>query len=396
MKINRVELDRFICFLTFITLQLLITQDVTAQDPNLPPSGNFDLTRWKITLPDQTEIKELELSDGFESPDEFYTDPTTGAMVFKCPNDGETGGSTYPRSELREMLRAGNTSISTTGVGLNNWVFSSSSQSVQDASGAVDGKMTATVAVDYVSISGESSKVGRVIIGQIHASDNEPCRIYYRKLPGNALGSIYFAHEPNTGSEVWYEMIGSRSSSASNPSDGIALGEKFNYEIEVEGDILTVTISRDGKADVQEIVDMSDSGFEDDWMYFKAGNYNQNNSGDDYAQVSFFALDVSHDEEVVVGIEDQLLPEDFSSLIYPNPSASRFTIEYELNQTTHVELIVYNESGQTVTELINETKRAGKQVSEWFPGSDLSNGLYLAVLKIGKETKTFKMVLDKK
>ena len=90
----------------------------------------------KLPLPDQSEIGEQELSNGFESEDEFYTDETTGAMVFRCPNDGETGGSTYPRSELREMLRGGNTNISTKGVGLNNWVFSSSSESVQNASGA--------------------------------------------------------------------------------------------------------------------------------------------------------------------------------------------------------------------------------------------------------------------
>lgn len=267
-----------------------------AQDPNLPPSGNFDLTKWKITLPDQTEVLENELSDGFESANEFYTDPSTGAMVFKCPNDGATGGSTYPRSELREMLRAGNTSISTQGIGLNNWVFSSSTTENQDASGGVDGTMTATVAVDHVSTTGETNKVGRVIIGQIHASNDEPCRIYYRKLPGNTKGSIYIAHEPTTSSEQWYEMIGSRSSSATDPTDGIALGEVFSYEIDVVGNTLTVTIMREGKADVVQEVDMTDSGFANDWMYFKAGNYNQNNSGDagDYAQVSFFALDVSH------------------------------------------------------------------------------------------------------
>ncbi|MTI20796.1 T9SS type A sorting domain-containing protein, partial [Fulvivirga sp. RKSG066] len=242
------------------------------------------------------EVLENELSNGFESPDEFYTDPSTGAMVFRCPNDGETGGSTYPRSELREMLRAGNTSISTQGIGLNNWVFSSSTLANQEASGGVDGTMSATVAVDHVSTTGESGKVGRVIIGQIHASSDEPCRLYYRKLPGNTKGSIYFAHEPTTSSEQWYEMIGSRSSSASDPTDGIALGEKFSYEIKVVFNTLTVTIMRDGKADVVQEVDMTGSGFADDWMYFKAGNYNQNNSGDagDYAQVSFFALDMSH------------------------------------------------------------------------------------------------------
>jgi len=277
-------------------LVIVLISNALAQDPNLPPSGNFDLTAWKITLPDQTEILENELSDGFESANEFYTDPSTGAMVFRCPNDGETGGSTYPRSELREMIRAGNTSISTQGIGLNNWVFSSSTIENQEASGGVDGTMTATVAVDHVSTTGESNKVGRVIIGQIHASNDEPCRIYYRKLPGNTKGSIYIAHEPTTSSEQWYEMIGSRSSSASDPTDGIALGEVFSYEIDVVGNELTVTIMRDGKADVVQEVDMTDSGFANDWMYFKAGNYNQNNSGDagDYAQVSFFALDVSH------------------------------------------------------------------------------------------------------
>ncbi|MEO9869165.1 polysaccharide lyase family 7 protein [Ekhidna sp.] len=280
----------------FILVNLAFVNEVFAQDPNLPPSGNFDLTEWKITLPDQSEVQENQLSNGFESANEFYTDASTGAMVFVCRNDGETGGSTYPRSELREMLRAGNTSISTKGIGLNNWVFSSSSQANKEASGGVDGIMTATVAVDHVSTTGESSKVGRVIIGQIHASDDEPCRLYYRKLPGNTKGSIYVAHEPKTGSDQWYEMIGSRSSSASNPSDGIALGEKFSYKIEVVGNTLTVTIIRDGKDDVVEVVDMTSSGYENDWMYFKAGNYNQNNSGDagDYCQVSFFALGKSH------------------------------------------------------------------------------------------------------
>lgn len=55
---------------------------------------------------------------------------------------------------------------------------------------------------------------------------------------------------------------------------------------------------REGKPDVVREVDMTNSGFADDWMYFKAGNYNQNNAGDadEYAQVSFFALDVSHSE----------------------------------------------------------------------------------------------------
>ncbi|MEQ8240764.1 MAG: polysaccharide lyase family 7 protein, partial [Cyclobacteriaceae bacterium] len=266
-------------------------------DPTLPPSGNFDLSYWKLTRPNQQEVDEEVLSNGFVKDGEFYTDPNTGAMVFWCPNDGMTGGSTYPRNELREMIRAGDKSISTQGINGNNWVFSSSSIENQEAAGGVDGVMAATVAVDYVSRSSdENRKIGRVIVGQIHASDDEPCRLYYRKLPGNSKGSIYLAHEPTTSSEQWYEMIGSRSDNAPDPADGIALGEKFSYEIKVVYNTLTVTIMREGKDDVVQEVDMTNSGFADDWMYFKAGNYNQNNAGDpdEYAQVSFFALNATH------------------------------------------------------------------------------------------------------
>ncbi|GGA87412.1 hypothetical protein GCM10011369_31830 [Neiella marina] len=275
-------------------------------DPNLPPSGNFDLLDWTLGVPVDNDgdgksdtIKEIELSSGYEHSSWFYTD-SDGGMVFKAPVDAPktSTNTSYTRSELREMLRRGDTSYSTKGVGGNNWVFSSAPSSAQNAAGGVDGLLTATLAVNHVTTTGDSSQQGRVIIGQIHANDDEPVRIYYRKLKNNAKGSIYIAHEPRTGSEQYYEMIGSRSSSASNPVDGIALDEQFSYSIRVVGNTLTVTIMRDGKADVVQQVDMSASGYDDSsqYMYFKAGVYNQNNTGDgnDYVQATFYALDNTH------------------------------------------------------------------------------------------------------
>ena len=289
----------------FLSIMLLLVMNLfispaSAQDldPNLPPSGNFDLSYWKLTRPNNTERDENTLSNGYFVDGEFYTDSTTGAMVFWCPNHGRTTSNTsFPRTELREMIRRGDTSIGTQGINKNNWVFSSSTMENQEAAGGVDGVMTATLAVDHVSeTSDEPRKIGRTIVGQIHASDDEPCRLYYRKLPGNTKGSIYFAHEPTTSAEQWYDMIGSRSDNQPDPEDGIALGEKFSYEIKVIGNTLTVSIMREGKPDVVQEVDMTDSGFADDWMYYRAGNYNQNNAGDEgeFAQVSFFALDVRH------------------------------------------------------------------------------------------------------
>ncbi len=199
------------------------------------------------------------------------------------------------------MLRAGNTSISTQGVNQNNWVFSSAPLADRDAAGGVDGNMKATLAVNYVTTTGNSNQVGRVIIGQIHANDDEPVRLYYRKLPGNSKGSIYIAHEEEatvSGTDFYFNIIGSRNDGAADPPDGIALDEEFSYEIDVVGNTLTVTIRRSGKPDATQVVDMSSSGYDagGQYMYFKAGVYNQNNTGDatDYVQATFYALEHTH------------------------------------------------------------------------------------------------------
>lgn len=300
--INGVELSR-----TFTITQLGQELGPGVLDPNKSPSENFDLSTWKLNTPENNgsgfakTISVSGINSGYQDDNYFYTG-SDGGMVFKCPVDGykTSANTSYTRVELREMLRGTNTSISTQGVNKNNWVFGSAPASDKNAAGGYDGEMTATLAINHVTTTGNSSHIGRVVIGQIHANSDEPIRIYYRKLKNNSLGAIYFAHEPTDGNgdEQWHEMIGSRSSSAANPSDGIGLNEKFTYTINVVGDILTVTISRDGKDDVVETVDMVNSGFNvgGQYMYFKAGIYHLNNSGnnDDYAQVTFYALEKTH------------------------------------------------------------------------------------------------------
>lgn len=208
------------------------------------------------------------------------------------------------RVELREMLRRGNTSIgSTQGVNANNWVFGHAPTLAQANAGGINGELNVTLAVNQVTTNGENYQIGRVIIGQIHANDDEPIRLYYRKLPNNSKGAIYFAHEPRTGNEVYVEMIGSRDNSTSNPADGIALDEKFSYTINASDALLTVTITREGKDDVVATYDMTGSQYEDpdQYMYFKVGVYHVNNSSDpssdtgQFAQATFYEIRNSHD-----------------------------------------------------------------------------------------------------
>ena len=265
----------------------------TGLDPALPPSGNFDLVTWKYTAPDATETRASLLSTGYTLPGRFYTDPASGGMVFRCGNtEGTTENSTYTRSELREMLSGPVTNSASDP--RNNWYLSSNS-AIPATAGGIDGTLRATLSVDRVSTSGDASKVGRVIVGQIHASSDEPCRLYYHKRPDDAKGAIYFAHEYGS-STSWHDLIGGRSDL--DPADGIALGELWSYEIRLVDLALTVTVRRAGKPDISRSIAIN-SGFRNRYQYFKAGVYNQNNTGEtdpdkDYVQATFFALTKSH------------------------------------------------------------------------------------------------------
>lgn len=288
---------------------------------NRPPSENFDLTRWKITLPVDRdgdgradEIGESDLSTGWFDDTMFYTDPATGGMVFRVVSgDATTPGSRYARVELREMLRAGNTSIPTRGTdgdpSANNWVFSAAPDDIQAAAGGVDGTLIATLTVNRVTRTGDGSQIGRVIIGQIHARDGEPIRLYYRKLPTNTLGSVYYIHELEGRPDIYVPLIGDRGDRIDNPEDGIALDEVFSYEIAVTGEdvdgtthpMLHVRIIRDDGTVIEAPpLDMIDSNYAhaDEFMYFKAGAYSQNNTSiwpdRDFDQVTFFALEARH------------------------------------------------------------------------------------------------------
>ena len=317
------------------TTPLQATANTTALmaklDPNKAPSQNFDLTKWKINIPMEDDKpnragKVMEISaqqlgsttDPYTHPDWFYTDATTGAMVFATPNKAmTTPNSKNARSELRAMLATSYKDPK------NNFAIKANPDAA--SYGSIGGELSATLSVDWVSTSGNADKNGAfsTVIGQIHGSTNEPLKIVYRKLPNHQYGSLYWRYEINaTGDnyskrkDIYHNVFGAydlRDGSA-EPTDGIKLGEVFSYNVNVQNNIMHLTFVKNIGEENEEIktaeIDLSqphyqgneyDEGYANDWMYFKAGNYNQCNVGSsqctnngvdagDYAKVSFYQL----------------------------------------------------------------------------------------------------------
>ena len=285
-------------------------------DPDLEPWENFNLNVWAIDTPaprpedpcraERTDEDEWDIFRASGSSPYFFTH-TDGGMRFVSRVDGATTSSScnsgFPRSELREMLRAGNTSISTTGVNGNNWALGY--QPTGTDHGGRNGVLKATLRINQVSTTGEGLHPGRTIIGQIHADNDEPLRLYYRKLPDAEFGCIYAESEIRDGDDVTFNMIGDERCEDNGPDNGVALNELISYEIINEDEDIRVIIRRgdqDGEIIGQTTIDLEqlNSGYDraDEWMYFKAGVYTQNNTGEagDGDIATFYRLSNTHDE----------------------------------------------------------------------------------------------------
>ena len=288
----------------------------------LEPWENFDLSDWGLDTPAPrandicraVRINEDEWDTFRESisSDYFFTH-TDGGMRFVSPVGGVTTSSSctsgFPRTELREQLRAGDRSISTTGVTRNNWALGY--QPANSGHGGRNGRLAATLRINQVTTTGDEDRLhpGRTIIGQIHALSDEPARLYYRKCPDAEFGSIYLEHEIRDGSDVTFNLIGSELCDGNGPSNGIRLDELFSYEIINDDADISVIIRRgdiDGPIIASVTLNMDDenSGYdlENEWMYFKAGLYTQNNTGDndDTDVATFYRLSNTHDNNCLL------------------------------------------------------------------------------------------------
>ena len=88
-------------------------------------------------------------------------------------------------------------------------------------------------------------------------------------------------------------------------------------------------------------------------------------------------------------------PIDFSLMQnYPNPFNPTTIISYQLPQQSHVELTIYNMTGQKITTVVSERQSAGSYQYEW-DAEHVTSGVYLYRIAAGKFVETKKLVLLK-
>ena len=90
------------------------------------------------------------------------------------------------------------------------------------------------------------------------------------------------------------------------------------------------------------------------------------------------------------------MPDAYSvSDTYPNPFNPETTIRFELPWASDMKVTVYNDQGQVVRTLVNETLSAGTFDITWdgrdSNGREVSTGMYLFLVE-GPNLRTYKKV----
>ena len=214
------------------------TDDLARAEQPIHPSDVLPFfDEWRITLGSGAHEDSLV---GYRDEAYFYTaTDETDWVVYKTPNaGGTTRNSSNTRTELRQVAE---------------WTPETG------------GKLTGTLKVMHVSTTGDArvSAAFSTVVGQIHSSEgheNEPVKIFYKKFPGHAKGSVFWNYEINTAGDnakrwdfstpVWghdFSVVGpSADLPPQEPTDGIELGEEFSYEINVFEGVMYLTFVSDG------------------------------------------------------------------------------------------------------------------------------------------------------
>ena len=223
----------------------------------------IDLNTWNLTIPvgePATTIATPLLVGGYQ--DDYFKN-IDGALFFWAPVDGTTTpNAKYPRSELRETHADGKP---------RNWKYQ-----------AADNYLRATLKVTQVPSS------GKVIIGQIHnvEGDDPPIKLQYEYSTSTNTGSL----------AAIYRLKPGISTSKAIVLRNVPLGASFSYSIALTKGGTLAVYAKTPSTDTLKWTAKLDPAWAAQTMYFKAGSYVQDNTGNntEAGAVTFTKLSIEH------------------------------------------------------------------------------------------------------
>ncbi len=125
------------------------------------------------------------------------------------------------------------------------------------------------------------------------------------------------------------------------------------------------------------------------WIYHHYGSYADSTT---YKLVPLYESDLILSTE---SIDRVVIPEGYALGNYPNPFNPTTTISFRIPEAQSVQLVIYNQLGQYVTTLVDQSLNAGEYQVVWHglneKGRPVSSGLYFYRMIAGPEQMVGKM-----
>lgn len=317
--------------------------EIQAQNPSQPPSGNFDLSAWKLQTQDDTyaftEIPASTLTNKFSSQF-FYTQPTDGSMTFMIPSFGETtSGSSYTRTELRQMTNGA------------NWSLTDPTEHYLNA------KMIVSVV---------PSAKPQIVIGQIHGSNTNSELLKLRwtgYLAGKCIVEARYQNNDAVGAEYGVVL-----------ASGLSPGDTINYTISMLNGTINCTVNGVSASQTYSPLYYGTS----DAYYFKAGNYLNCavNDVNIIGQTQFYKISLYRDElRTNQTINFQSIPQKKTGMADFSPVA---------NATSGLTVSYHSSNPAVATIVSNKVHIVGAGVTT-ISAYQSGNSLYNVAPKVSRE-----------